>query len=277
MNANDLTTAVHTAIAKILTPLVRILLRNGVSFEVFHEISKRIYFDVAMKDFAIPGKRQTNTRISTITGFSRKEVLRLRKAAPFDTSASTERYHRAARVINAWVENPQFHDKRGRPAALPFEGDQRSFMALVKLSSGDITARTILDELVHNETVGFLKDGRIRLITEAYIPKGTDLDKVRILGTDVSDQINTIDHNLTCADAERWYQRKVAYDNVPGDVVARLRDQSSQKAQAALLAINHDLARGDRDNNRELRGEGRYRVGIGIYYFQEEIDEGGEP
>jgi len=272
MTANALTTTIHTAISKILTPLVRILLRNGVSFEVFQEISKHIYFDVAMKDFAIPGKKQTNTRISTITGFSRKEVLRLRKLPPLDMQSSTERYHRAARVINAWIEDPEFHNKRGQPAALPFEGEHMSFMALVKRSSGDITARTILDELVHNETVTFLKDGRIRLITEAYIPKGSDQEKARILGTDVSDQINTIDHNMTCADDERWFQRKVCYDNVPSEMVTLLREKSSKKAQAALISINRDLARGDRDNNPKLTGEGKYRVGIGIYFFQEKTE-----
>jgi DnaJ-domain-containing protein 1 len=272
MNATSLTTAVHTAISKILTPLVKILLRNGVSFEVFHEISKRIYFDVAMKDFAIPGKKQTNTRISTITGFSRKEVLRLRKLPPLNMQSSTERFHRAARVINAWVEDAAFHNKRGQPAALPFEGEHKSFMTLVKRSSGDITARTILDELVHNETVTFLKDGRIRLMTQAYIPKGSDLDKIRILGTDVSDQINTINHNLTCAEDQRWYQRKVCYDNVPLEMVTKLREKSSQKAQAALISINRDLAKGDRDNNPRLTGEGKYRVGISIYYFQEKIE-----
>ena len=272
MTESTLTKAVLTAITKILTPLVRILLRNGVPFAVFSDISKRIYFETAMKEFVIPGKKQTNTRVSTITGFSRKEVLRLRRLPAFDEPPSTDRYHRAARVINAWVEDPGFHDKRGNPASLPFEGEHKSFMALGKKSSGDITARTILDELLNNEIVTFLKDGRIKLLVEAYIPKGDDLEKVRILGTDVTDQINTIDHNLTCEDERRWYQRKVCYDNVPLEGLNVLREKSSKKAQNALVSINCDLAKCDRDNNPKITGTGKYRIGIGIYYFEEKVE-----
>jgi len=271
MTESALSTAVIAAVSRIIRPLVKILLRNGVPFDVFSEVSKRIYFDVAMKEFTIPRKKQTNTRISTITGFSRKEVLRLRRSSSTSERPSTDQYHRAARVINAWIDDPRFHDKRGKPASLPFEGKHKSFMALVKISSGDITARTILDELLINETVSFLQDGRIRLLTEAYIPKGDDMEKLRILGTDVTDQINTIDHNLTCGSDQSWFQRKVCYDNVPLEMLEVLREKSSEKAQKALISINRDLAKGDRDNNLKVTGEEQYRVGIGIYYFQEKV------
>jgi len=278
MTSNALTSAVYTAVAKILKPLVRILLRNGVSYTAFSEIAKRIYFEIALNEFVIPGKKQTNTRISTITGFTRKEVLRQQKLPVLSTQYSSERYNRAARVISAWGEDPEFLDKRGKPASLPFEGKRKSFMSLVKKSSGDITARTILDELLHNEIVTVMKDGRIRLLTQAYIPKGDDLEKIDILGTDVADQINTINHNLICAADQQWFQRKVSYDNIPIELLEALHKKATKKAQAALISINHDLAKGDRDQNPKVKGTGQYRIGIGIYYFQNKIKpKGGKP
>src|SRR5210317_1018540 len=92
----------NAAIIRILQPLVRILLRNGVSFGTFSDIAKWVYVDTAANEFGIANRKQTISRISVITGLSRKEVKRVKeKTRPADT-AIAEQYNRAARVITAW-------------------------------------------------------------------------------------------------------------------------------------------------------------------------------
>ena len=66
------------AARRILYPLVRILLRNGISSDALTELVRKTYVDVAEAEFGIEGKRQTTARISVITGLNRKEVARLR-------------------------------------------------------------------------------------------------------------------------------------------------------------------------------------------------------
>ena len=66
------------AARRILYPLVRILLRNGIPSDAMTELVRQTYVDVAESEFAIDGKRQTTARISVITGLNRKEVARLR-------------------------------------------------------------------------------------------------------------------------------------------------------------------------------------------------------
>ena len=209
------TETLYAALECLLESLVRLLIRKGVSFSVFSEIAKRSYVKVAERDFRIPGKKQTNTRIATITGLSRKEVLRITDLQQSGDEFLTDQHNRATRVISAWTRLEEFHDRRGRPAALPIEGDIRSFASLVKQSSGDIPARTILDELLHSGSVCYLKDKRIRLVGNAYIPVGDVMTKVRMLGTDVSDLISTIDHNLDADSEGSCFQRKVSYNNIP--------------------------------------------------------------
>jgi len=71
---HSITKTLNNAILKLLRPLVRILLRNGISYHVFSDLVRWVYVDVAFKSFDIPGRKQTSSRVSVITGLSRKEV-----------------------------------------------------------------------------------------------------------------------------------------------------------------------------------------------------------
>ena len=276
MKNEEYTEALYSAVSRLLKPLVKILIRKGVSYAVFSEMTKRTYVDIADKDFKIPGKLQTNTRIATITGLSRKDVLRLQKQAQAGEKNLTDQHNRATRVISAWIREADFLDKRGRPAALPFEGVERSFTTLVKQFSGDIPPRTILDELIYSGSVKLLKDKRIQLVCNAYIPAADNLGKVRILGTDTRDLIATIGHNLDSSSEDAYFQRKVTYDNIPEDAIEKIKQIIVQKGQSALESMNKDMAKYDRDSNPDLKGTGRKRAGICIFYFEDNLDNKGD-
>src|SRR5690242_6637154 len=98
MATRTLAQALTEATQGVLRPLVRILLRNGVPFGAFAEMARAVYVEVAEKEFALPDKKQTVSRISTLTGLTRKDVTRL-QAAEIAAEADSERYHRPARVI----------------------------------------------------------------------------------------------------------------------------------------------------------------------------------
>ena len=263
------------AVIRLLRPLVRILLRNGVPYGSFADLAKRVYVDVATDDFGIAGRKQTDSRVSIITGLSRKEVKRVKGLTyPKDTEAA-ERYNRAARVISAWVRDKQFSDSKGQPADLPIEGEGATFNELVRLYSGDVPARAILDELARVGTIERLQNGRIRLVSRAYLPKTEEDDKLNILGTDVRDIIRTIDHNLKSNNTEGFFQRKVSYDNLPAEVLAEVRLITASEAQTLLEKMDRWLSQHDRDINPSMGGTGRKRAGMGIYYFEENLTEGG--
>lgn len=262
----DLHQTLNTALLHLLRPLVRILLRNGVSFAQFSEQAKRAYVQVG-GEYHIPNKAQTTSRIATITGLTRKEVQRINSNIDDDTLHSAK-YNRAARVISAWLGEPHYQSTDGQPLLLPVDGAAPSFNALVKAFSGDITPRTILDELIHVGAVREQEDEQLQLVTRAYIPDGDDSEKISILGTDSADLIATIGHNLKAAPSNRYFQRKVCYDNLPREVMAELRAIIERTAQAALESMNDEMAQRDRDRHPEIKGTNRVRAGLGIYYFE---------
>ncbi|MBU1192226.1 MAG: hypothetical protein KKE76_10955 [Gammaproteobacteria bacterium] len=273
---NDKTSqALTVAILRVLRPLIRLLLRHGVSHRSFTELAKWVYVDVAAAEFNLDTRKQTTSRIAVITGLTRKDVARLRVQPQPDEREQSERYNRAARVIGAWLRESVFKTKTGEPAVLPLQGDAASFTELVHRHSGDIPVRALLDELVRVDAVQLDADGKVRLKNHGYIPHSDTVEKINILGTDVALLLNTINHNLTNADKGPRFQRKVAYDNLPAEVLPIFRELAAEEGQALLEKLNLWLAEHDRDTNPDVSGSGRNRAGIGIYYFEEPQDEEG--
>lgn len=270
---SNLKQALFGAILKLLRPLVRILLRNGVPFRGFSELAKWVYVDVAKKEFGIEGRKQSDSRVSIITGLTRKDVRRLGETAELDNAEMLDRYNRAARVISGWVRDPEFVDRRGNPLDLAIDAGEVRFGLLVKKYSGDIPARAVLDELLNVGAVRVLEDGRVRLESRAYIPSGGEADKLAIMGTDVADLISTIDHNIEGKGEDPFFQRKVSYDNVPAEAVEEFRKMSAGYAQEYLELLDRWLSKHDRDTNSKAKGTGRKRLGLGIYYFEEHLDD----
>jgi hypothetical protein len=259
-----------SAVAAMLRPLVRVLLRNGIAFGTFSDLAKRVYVDVAAEEFGIEGRKQSISRISVITGLTRKEVLRVRRLPDPGASESAERYNRAARVIGGWVRDRRFWNDLGAPAVLQFDRGERTFTDLVKAYSGDATPRAVLDELLRVGAVERTENGDIRLIGRAYIPRTDETEKLGILGTDVADLIRTIDHNIQ-RPLEPFFQRKVSYDNLPAEALPEFRAFASARAQTLLEELDQWLSRQDRDANPAAEGTGRMRAGLSIYYFEEDL------
>ena len=268
---HKVTKALSAAILRMLRPLVRLLLRHGISYGTFADLAKWVYVDVADKEFNVPGRKQTVSRVSVITGLSRKEVARIQSIETPDDEAVVQQYNRAARVISGWLRDERFSNADGVPAVLPLEGDD-SFASLVKDYSGDMPARAILDELVRVKAIE-LTDHSVKLLTHGYVPADGEEEKLHILGTDVALLINTIDHNLENTESKPHFQRKVAYDNLPEEFLPQLRELSGDKAQALLEELDRHLVKHDRDSNPEIKGSGRKRAGLGIYYFEEDVSE----
>jgi len=265
--------ALQAAIARLLRPLVRLLLRYSVPFGTFEEIAKRAYVEAAMEDFALPDRKPTASRASVLTGLTRKEVQRLLdegRSRAGSADATDPRYNRAARVMTAWMRDPEFHDENGRPRALEAAGDA-GFAELVRRYSGDMPSRAVLDELLRVGAVRERADGLLVPSARAYVPKAGQAEKFAILGADVASLIDTIDHNLQHGADDPRFQRKVLYHSIDVEDLPAFRKLSATKAQALLEKLDAWLA--ERDAAPSARADAlRARVGLGIYHIEERRD-----
>jgi len=263
------------AIIALLKPLVRLVLKRGVAFGQFAELAKQVYVEVAKKDFAVPGRKMTVSRVAVLTGLTRKEARRLFDVDPMaGTPDPRRRINRAARVLSAWVQEVDYHDGRGGPASLDFDSDEGpNFSRLVAEHGGDVTPRAVLDELLRVGAVQRLKNGRLRPVERAYIPQADVAEKLAILGSDVGDLISSIDHNLDAETDAAFYQRKVAYDNLPDSYLPALRALVRGDAQALLERLDTEMSAHDLDVTPGSSSSGGRRAMVGIYYFEDDADD----
>ena len=154
-------------------------------FEVTHlelsELVRQTYVEVADKDFAVAGQELTISRVAVLTGLSRKEVVRLRELLAKNTPSLKQAPNRAQRVVQGWLGDKEFIDKKKNPRVLPLKGDKGSFVSLVKRYSGDITYGAVLEELNRIGVTNQPDTESVALINKVYVPHADDLEQVRIL------------------------------------------------------------------------------------------------
>ena len=273
MSTDDNSKLLHTAIYRLCRPLVRILIRNGIPFTGFADIAKRAYVDVARDDFAVQGKKVSDSRISTITGLTRKEVRRVKMLSIHADDPTKNHYNRAARVIFGWIHDKDYLDGDDKPLILEFDSKTSSFSHLVKKYSGDVPPRAILDELEQVGVVTTLSDGKIKLLKMGYVPSTSEAEKLKLFGRDTAGLIDTIDRNIYTED-EPFYQRKVCYDTLSSESRAEIRTVLEERGQELLIYFDAMMAERDLTINEHLQDKGDNKAaGIGIYYFEDDAFE----
>jgi len=194
--------------------------------------------------------------------------FRLMNAAKQE-SIGAPQHHRAARVINGWL-NDEDYSQNGIAKTLEIGTE---FKALVSKYSGDITPRPILDELLRVGAVEKPTPNTLRLLVPAYIPHNSDEDLIQIFGDSVADLLSTMAYNLNSEPDTRRLQISVVYNNLPDEVLSNIELVSRDQSLEFLQHLNQFFETQDRDSNPNVKGSGRNRAGIGLYFFQEKMDE----
>jgi hypothetical protein len=257
------------AITRLLRALFRLLLRQGMAFTAFERLARQVYVDVAFNEFGMPGKKSTISRVSILSGLTRKDVQRLLATTDQRATEPGADYNRAARVLTGWIRDADF--SAAEPRALEVDGE-RGFAGLVKRYSGDMPARAVLDELLRVGAVQRRADGRIELRARAYVSQQGNFEKLQILGSDVADLISTIDHNLQHGADDARFQRKVMYSGIEQSTVPAFRQLGAAMSQVLLERLDRWLSTQLRDGPPPRADQPRVRVGLGIYYLEQPLD-----
>jgi hypothetical protein len=259
-------------LTRLLRPLVRMLLRFNITYPVLCDLLKGIYVDVAEHDFPIDGKKQTDSRITLLTGVHRKDVRRLRNAgqAPRHSVKSATL---GAQLVARWTGMPELLDREGRPRPLPrlgAGGDEPSFETLVGSTSKDIRPRAVLDEWLRLGIVHLDKDDRVWLNTDAFVPDSGLDEKAWFMGRNLHDHIAACEHNLSEAGAPMM-ERCVYYDALTPDAVAELESLARSAGMQALQAVNRRAIALQRASDGQP--EATLRINFGAWFFHGPDDE----
>lgn len=118
------------------------MLRGGMTWREFADISKSVFVQVASSDYGIGGRPTNVSRTSILTGLTRREVKHQREMLQGQLDESL------TRVLARWHQDPDFSDERGNARELDYEHGEHSFTELLRRYAGDIPPKAMLKELV---------------------------------------------------------------------------------------------------------------------------------
>lgn len=269
----DRATAFLAAVKVVLRPIVKAMVARGVTLPALVDALKEIFVDVAERDFELDGKRSTDSRISILTGVHRKDVRALRSDAESRRSKPIAPAV-SATVIGRWLGDPDFFDQDGGPTPLPRQstGDEVSFETLVERVSKDVRPRTILDELVRLELVEHGDDDVVTLLTDAFVPRQGDDERLGFFKLNLHDHAAAATENLLAeSGAPPFLERVVYYSHLTPTSVDVLEARARRLAGDALLELNKSaLALQKAD---AVDAEARERFRFGVYFFRAQSDQ----
>lgn len=260
------------AVRRVLRPLIRLLLSHGLTYPWLSDLLKEIFVEVADKEFQLDRKRQTDSRISLLTGVHRKDVRRLRSVAAATREPAPPSVSLGAQLVGRWLSDSRFQDAGGNPLPLPrlaSKGGDLSFDALVASVSKDIRARAVLDEWLRLGVVRLDEDERVVLNVDAFVPAQGFEEKVHYFGQNVHDHLAAAASNVIGGRAP-FLERSVHYDTLTPESARELAALAEKAGMQALKTANRRAAQlGDED---AASADARMRITFGVYFFAESMD-----
>ncbi len=267
--------ALLDALARMLRPVVRLLISRSIALGTVTELIKRLYVEVADDEFHVEGKRQTDSRLHLLTGVHRKDVRRLRQERDAPATSAPRKLSLTSTLIASWTTLDEYRDKKGKLLALArTSGDGPSFEDLVRSVSTDIRPRAVLDEWQRLGIVEIDDDDRVRLRVDAFVPPKESEEILHYLGRNTGDHLATAVHNVI-GEAEPQLERTTSWNQLSAESVEELRALASEHGMNALRVVNKRAsALQRRDAGARRRAGATHRMSFGAWFFSENEDAG---
>jgi hypothetical protein len=180
----------------LLRPIASLLLKCGMTWREFAEVSKGVFVAAASQDYGLNGRPTNVSRVSILTGVSRKEIARVRTLLEQESDPLPNKTTDATRLLSGWHQDPDFLNAAGEPLVLPAEGEGPSFATLWKRYGGDVPMTSMRKELERAGAITTLPDGRLRAERRYFMPRRFDPQWVLNAGSMLRDLGAGITHNL---------------------------------------------------------------------------------
>ena len=267
---SDRRNLIEAACRHALKPIVRFLLRNGMTFREFSDVSRSVFVEVASTDYGIGGRPTNASRVSILTGLTRREVKRQRDLLTMAEHRVEGSENLATRILSGWYHDPDFTDANGKPLELPIDGPVPSFNSLLDRYSGDVPPTAMLKEMKIVGAVSENADGNLRVLSRTYIPAELDNASIRQWSVALHDLGHTINHNTNTKDGHAPRLERMAINPlVQADVAEAFRELVATRGQEFLEQMDNWLSANEPENSNHGSDNGK-RLGVGIYFIEDE-------
>jgi hypothetical protein len=259
----------------LLMPVVRFLLKHGVTWSEFGELSKEAYVKVAREDYGIEGRPTNNSRVAMLTGLSRREVARVRDNLLNGAERAAELHgNQISRILTGWHLDAEFTDEEGQPKDLPPAGPSGSLSILLKRYAGDLPHGAIRKEMQKRGLVEELDNGHVRVLKRDFVYSELDPEIVRQMGIALHDHAATLEHNL---DANRPSARRFEAIANNERITPRAINAFHKLVESKGLAFLEDLDQWLTEHEIEPMEDTNadtVRLGVGVYLIYDESEQG---
>ncbi|MBK7902162.1 MAG: hypothetical protein IPJ97_03805 [Proteobacteria bacterium] len=266
--------SVVTASLRWLRPIARWLLKSGVTWKEFAELSRGVFVSVAAEEFGLRGRPTNVSRIALLTGMTRREVRRYRESGvvtPSEDVRAEDDLNHASRVLAGWHLDAEFIDEIGKPRPLDAKGEGATFEQLVRRYAGDIPVTALIKELVRSSSIERTNDGRYRALRRFYMPRAMDGQAVERAGAVIADLATTVEHNLTRDAAEPpRFEGRAQNRHVDPRQLPAFRAFMEREGQAFLERCDEWLSAHEA---QQVDGAPAttLRLGVGVFAIQERM------
>ena len=268
----DVKTTLENACRALLHPVALVALRCGMTFREFAEISKSVFVSVATDEFGLRGRPTNISRVSILTGISRKEVKRQREILEEGALPASSKTTDATRLLSGWHQDANYLDGDGKPLALPVDGPRPSFQSLFETYGGDTPPQTLLRELLSAGSAEKDGDERIVAIRRYHMPANLDAGNLRFFGTNLFDHAAALANNLADDGRPKRLEGFAVDPKVDAAHAAEFREFLDRRGQAFLEEVDdwlasHQIEPGDADASP-------IRLGLGVYAIEGPLPKG---
>lgn len=259
----------------LLLPVIRFLLKHGVTWNEFGELSKDAYVAVAREDYGIQGRPTNNSRVAMLTGLSRREVADVRdRLLNGEQGANSLQGNRLSRILSGWHVDSEFIDSNGQPKDLPATGPTGSLSALLKRYAGDLPHGAIRKEMQQRGLIEELKDGRVRVLKRDYVFSSLDPEIVRQMGLALHDHGATLEHNLDeNRSSARRFEGMADNVNISPKAFKAFQDLLQTRGIEFLEEVDAWLSQNEIDETKDADSR-TVRLGVGVYLIHDESKQG---
>lgn len=253
------------ALRRLLKPLVRLLISQGMSHAELSEAAKDAYVEMAIR-YGEGGKKINQSQIAILTGLTRKEVKNVIDRA-LESESTPSKPSRPSRVLTGWYNDPDYTGPYGIPMELPYDSQNEEiacFVQLVRTYSGDMAPRQMLNELLRSGCVIEVGEARYKAVKRDYQHRQLSPELINRLGELGYRVFSTAATNIDNETLGRGYfDRNVfADDGCTDDVIEEFDKVIRVRGQQLLEDLDIWLAA----NNRKAR-EGEVKKNTGLYMF----------
>jgi hypothetical protein len=193
---DNVKTELSLSLVRLLRPLVRIMLREGLTYSHFAAIAQMAFVESAAKDFVSKGMKSSVSSVCALTGMTSPEVSNvLIEQERFDSSELLEVSNPFARVLHGWHNDRDYVGPYGFPVDLPFEGSPLSFTILTTRHALGVSPQVVLEELKRVGAVTEVGFNIWKPLTQEYIEPNFTPENLGRMASLVESLLSTLENN----------------------------------------------------------------------------------